>query len=63
MREIEDREDFFILGIDPNDDSLDLSISKGKDLHNPNSSLDLSVLAERGQVILSLSYIYKYMYV
>lgn len=57
MREIEDREDCFILGFDPNDDSLDLPhIKVSKDLHNPNSP-DLSVLAEKGQVILSLSHI------
>ncbi|XP_058181466.1 RPM1 interacting protein 13-like [Rhododendron vialii] len=50
MREIEDREDCFILGFDPNDDSLDLPhIKVSKDLHNPNSP-DLSVLAEKGQV-------------
>ncbi|XP_057507206.1 RPM1 interacting protein 13-like [Actinidia eriantha] len=49
MREIEEREDCFILDFDPND-SLNLSqISKSKDLRNPNSP-DLSILAEKGQV-------------
>ncbi|KAL7230133.1 hypothetical protein ACSBR2_008628 [Camellia fascicularis] len=47
MREIEEREDCFILDFDP-DDCFDLSkLSMSKDLyHNP----DLSVLAEKGQV-------------
>ncbi|CAL5367812.1 unnamed protein product [Camellia sinensis] len=46
MREIEEREDCFILDFDP-DDCFDLSkLSMSKDLyHNP----DLSVLAEKGQ--------------
>ncbi|KAI8029337.1 hypothetical protein LOK49_LG01G01817 [Camellia lanceoleosa] len=47
MREIEEREDCFILDFDP-DDCFDLSkLSMSKDLYqNP----DLSVLAEKGQV-------------
>ena len=54
MREIEEREDCFILDFDPND-SLNLSqISKSKDLRNPNSP-DLSILAEKGQVIPHLN--------
>ncbi|GFY83386.1 hypothetical protein Acr_03g0001600 [Actinidia rufa] len=46
MREIEEREDCFILDFDPNV-SLNLSqISKSKDLLNPNSP-DLSVVCPR----------------
>ncbi|KAH7841712.1 hypothetical protein Vadar_033326 [Vaccinium darrowii] len=48
MREIENREDCFILDFDPNDDDS-LHLSPLNMSNNPNSP-DLSVLAEKGQV-------------
>lgn len=48
MKELEEREDCFILDFDP-DDSLDLSnlsVSKDPDVDSP----DISVIAEKGQV-------------
>lgn len=70
MKELEEREDCFILDFDP-DESLDLSnlsVSKDPDVDSP----DISVIAEKGQVrfypvvqILPLifSLVHRYIYI